>query len=191
MKKITILLSSVLTLLLITSNNTSYAFAIIQPVFAEQPNKNVFKGKLRKGNIFKGNVRILPNRNSGGRFNPISKYSISDEPSFIPKPNYGSNTDQGRFTYIRSGKDGLIGENGKVGIWIQDGQPAISNEQAIMTRPYRLGEDVGSGAPLKGGSGSVPSWRDSDYTWRVEEGEVLDKSSPKGVLLKFINGEWR
>ena len=110
MKQIKILLSSVLTLLLITSNNAyaapHYSDYSGKPGFkAKQPNMNSggrfmpkrnrlgddisgygYKNILKKGNVFRGNVRILPNRNSGGRFNPISKYSISDEPSFMPKP---------------------------------------------------------------------------------------------------------
>jgi len=133
MKQIKILLSSVLTLLLITSNNAyaapHYSDYSGKPGFkAKQPNMNSggrfmpkrnrlgddisgygYKNILKKGNVFRGNVRMLPNRNSGGVFS--------------------SNPFQ-----------------------------AISEDQAIMTRPYRLGEDVGSGTPLKGGSSS---WRDS------------------------------
>ena len=106
MKQITILLSSVLTLLLITSSNASAAAYIkFDGIQAQQPNMNSggrfmpkrnrlgddisgygYRNILKKGNVFKGNVRMLPNRNSGERFNPISKYSISDEPAFMPKP---------------------------------------------------------------------------------------------------------
>ena len=130
MKQITILLSSALTLLLITSNNASYAYELKNVQFqGNKPNMNSggrfmpkrnrlgddltgfgYKNILKKGNVFRGfsdgvddfrgNVRILPNRNSGGgRFNPISKYSISDEPAFIPKPD-------------AVGKAGFIGQAG-------------------------------------------------------------------------------
>ena len=113
MKQIKILLSSALTLLLFTSNNASAAvYAKYDGIQAQQPNINTFKGQVRKGNVrkgninafkgqarkgnaFKRNVRILPNRIGGpvdgGRFNPISKYSISDEPAFIPKPAFRIN----------------------------------------------------------------------------------------------------
>ena len=116
MKQITILLSSALTLLLITSNNASYAavYAKYDGIQAQQPNMNVFKGQVRQGNVLNRNVRILPNRNSGGQvgfrdptghilwnaapdgsfggqegeaFNPTSKYSISDGAVITPKPN--------------------------------------------------------------------------------------------------------
>jgi len=60
-KQIKILLSSVLTLLLITGNNVSYASPHIRDFGpskfkANKPNINTFKGQVRKGNIFKGNV---------------------------------------------------------------------------------------------------------------------------------------
>jgi len=80
-KQIKILLSSVLTLLLITGNNTAYA----APHYTDfnggkfqgkKPNTNVFKGQVRKGNRYvpdgrnDGKVTLkrkaLPNRNSGG-----------------------------------------------------------------------------------------------------------------------------
>jgi len=171
MKKITILLSSALTLLLITSNNASAAFAISNAVFADQPNKNSnagvnpkrnrlgddisgygYKNMLKKGNVFKGNVRMPSSSNRSVGFD--------------------------------------IGP--------------VASDQAIMTRPYRLGEDVGNGIPLKGGSSS---WKDSgkvevensrqNWGYRVnEKGDsnkdigwwTLDGSNLKGTLEN--NNKW-
>ena len=76
MKKITILLSSVFTLLLITSNNASYAAPHItdfgiSKFQGKNPNMNAFKGQVRKGNVRKGNVR-KGNRNCVDKPGPIN-----------------------------------------------------------------------------------------------------------------------
>ncbi len=102
-----ILLSCALTLLFITSNNASYA----APHYTDfsgnrlqgnKPNMNngvrFNPNRNRLGDDISGygyrnifNNRILPNKSGVGRFDPISKYSISDEPAFIPKPAFRIN----------------------------------------------------------------------------------------------------
>jgi hypothetical protein len=176
MKKITILLSSVLTLLLITSNNASYAFAIVQPVFAEQPNKNVFKGQLRKGNVFKGNVRMLPNRNSGGgRFDPISTKS---RPWWV-KPNP---VRKAGFVIGPVGKDGFLeGQEGEAfsgDIWCIDGE-CKDKDHKYIGENGKVGLSVG---PI-GKDGFT-----KDIYYFTDGGS--NTVSPKGVPLKFIEGEW-
>ena len=184
MKQITILLSSVLTLLLITGNNVSYA----APHYSDyggkkfqgnKPNMNSggrfmpkrnrlgddisgygYKNILKKGNVFRGDVRMLPNRNSGGgRFNPTSKYSISDEPAFIPKPNRGKFNPTSKYS--------------------------ISDEPAFIPKPDgALGPDVVT--TLEHGPGVV---NDNDSRIGSTTG-VHGVQQPKSVPLKFINGEW-
>lgn len=154
-----------------------------------------FKNTLKKGDVLNGNVRILPHRNnSEGRFNPTSKYSISDEPAFIPKPNRGSYTDSGRVEVENSRQNWgyRVNERGDsnkdVGWWTVDGanfrsklggqegealdptsKYSISDEPAFVPKPdSALGPDVVT--TLEHGPGVA--------------------SQPKGVLLKFINGEW-
>ena len=117
-----------------------------------------YKNILKKGNVFKGNVRISPNR--------------------------GSYTDSGRITY-KPDKDGFIVQTGG-GIVGSKGQClgieckvpptfdpiskySISDELAFVPKPDgALGPDV---------------------VTTLEHGPGI-ASQPKGVLLKFINGEW-
>ena len=167
MKKITILLSSVLTLLLITSNNASYAAPHITDFGfqGKKPNMNAFKGQVRKGNVFKGNVRILQGDSSGGIFNPISKYSISDEPSFFPKPN------RGKFNPIS--------------------KYSISDEPSFIPKPDAVGQAGFIGENRKVGLSVGPIGKDgfTKDIYYFTDGSS-NTVSPKGVPLKFIEGEW-
>lgn len=72
---------------------------------------------------------------------------------------------------------------------------AIAEDQAIMTRPYRLGEDVGNGTPLKRGSSS---WIDSgkvevensrqNWGYRVNERKFIGENGKDGL---HNNGAFR
>lgn len=219
MKQIKILLSSVLTLLLITSNN-----AYAAPHYSDYSGKPGFKAKQ-------------PNMNSGGRFMP-KRNRLGDDIS-----GYGYKNILKKGNVFRGFSDGVDDFRGNVrmlpnrnsgGVFSSNPFQAISEDQAIMTRPYRLGEDVGSGTPLKRGSSS---WRDSgkvevgnsrqNWGYRVNErkfigedgrdgfivqadevsfigetgkagfigqADIIDGTSntvsPKGVQLEFINGKW-
>ena len=88
----------------------------------------------------------------------------------MPKPNRGSYTDAGRVTYIRSGKDGFIGQTGLIG---ENGKVGLS---------------VG---PI-GKKNST--WKVEDNVILIGEGVtdgISNTVSPKDVQLKFIDGEWR
>jgi len=148
MKQITILLSSALTLLLITSNNTYAAphYSDFSGRTGLQDKHILNQGQIRKGEVFKGSIMMPPNINSGRM------------PSFNPFQ-------------------------------------AIAEDQAIMTRPYRLGEDVGNGTPLKRGSSS---WIDSgkvevensrqNWGYRVNERKFIGENGKDGL---HNNGAFR
>jgi hypothetical protein len=177
MKQITILLSSVLTLLLITGNNVSYA----APHYSDyggkkfqgnKPNMNSggrfmpkrnrlgddisgygYKNILKKGNVFRGDVRMLPNRNSGGgRFNPTSKYSISDEPAFIPKPNRGKFNPTSKYS--------------------------ISDEPAFIPKPDAVGKAGFIVGPIHRPGSVGYNCKDAAGN-NASNGNCIDKSTPK------------
>ncbi len=213
MKKITILLSSVLTLLLITSNNASYAAPHITDFGfqGKKPNMNAFKGQVRKGNVFKGNVRILQGDSSGGIFNPISKYSISDEPSFFPKPNRGKfnpiskysisdepsffpKPNRGKFNpiskYSISDEPSFFPKPNR-GKFNPISKYSISDEPSFIPKPDAVGQAGFIGENRKVGLSVGPIGKDgfTKDIYYFTDGSS-NTVSPKGVPLKFIEGEW-
>ena len=161
MKKITILLSSVLTLLLITSNNASYAAPHITDFGfqGKKPNMNAFKGQVRKGNVFKGNVRILQGDSSGGIFNPISKYSISDEPSFFPKPNRGKFNPISKYSI--SDEPSFFPKPNR-GKFNPISKYSISDEPSFIPKPDAVGQAGFIGENRKVGSSVGPIGRSEE-----------------------------
>ncbi|MCS5586691.1 MAG: hypothetical protein NZ702_04215 [Gammaproteobacteria bacterium] len=250
MKKIKILLSSVLTLLLFTGNNAYAAphYTDFGGKFQDKkpnmhsggrfmPKRNRlgddisgygYKNILKKGNVSRGNVRVLPNRGS---------YTDSGRITYRPGKNgFIGQTGKAGFlneaTLYQNGKDSFIGENGKdsfigetgkagfigqarigqtdencivggtmcsarksgaktqIKFGGQEGEAfnptskySISDEPAFIPKPDgSLGPDVVT--TLEHGPGLRDSY-DTDHG-----GGAHGVQQPKGVPLQFIDGEW-
>ena len=230
MKQIKILLSSVLTLLLITGNNASAAaFIKYDGIQAQQPNMNSggrfmpkrnrlgddisgygYKNILKKGNVFKGDVIMLPNRNSGGRLHnngaflpwhrgvnklhgnssgdPLPVRVGKEKNALIPNPTV---TLKGM---VQMPQESQIGETGK-----NRAHMDLENEEVFPK--VELGPDVVTTFDQKTNqvwtNGNATSVNQQGHIAAAETvGEALEHgpgiaNQPKGVPLKFINGEWR